>query len=117
MTRATTENRKNFKVFIQFGTEIDHLPDVPEATADPNVEGVDNVAMIMDLAARDVDKVAYFFVDIILNDSNVLGLNFIHVGLREGYIQGTVTVESTETLHNRGRQHSELNEEEASGPQ
>ncbi|CAI9731009.1 Hypothetical predicted protein [Octopus vulgaris] len=72
VTKNTTDNGKIFvKAFMQFGTEVELLPDIPEAVADQDMEGVEDV----NPEAGDVDKVKYISVDTILDESSGLGLN------------------------------------------
>ncbi|CAI9725697.1 Hypothetical predicted protein [Octopus vulgaris] len=73
VTRTTTDNGKNFvKAFMQFDTEVELLPDIHEAAADPPVEGVD---LDLDLEAGDADEAEYISVDAVLDESSGLGHN------------------------------------------
>ncbi|CAI9734730.1 XP_042229523.1uncharacterized protein LOC121871369 [Octopus vulgaris] len=75
VTRTTTDNSKNFvTAFMQFGTEIELLLDIPETTADPDVEGVADMDLDMDPEAGDENGVWYISVDAILDESSGLGL-------------------------------------------
>ncbi|CAI9721765.1 Hypothetical predicted protein [Octopus vulgaris] len=74
--RATTNNGKTcVNGFMQFGTEVEHLPDILEAAADVDVKGVEDVDMDVDPKAGDVDEVEYISVDIVLDEFSGLGLN------------------------------------------
>ncbi|CAI9717367.1 Hypothetical predicted protein [Octopus vulgaris] len=54
----TTDNSKNFIVaFMHFGTEVKLLPDIPEAAAHPEMEGVEDVDLGMNPEAGNVDEV------------------------------------------------------------
>ncbi|CAI9737459.1 Hypothetical predicted protein [Octopus vulgaris] len=79
----TADNSKNFVMaFMQFGTEVELLPDIPEAAADPNMESIEDVDLDMDFEAGDVDKVEYIVesIDAILDEPSGLCLNLpVHI--------------------------------------
>ncbi|CAI9738958.1 XP_042229523.1uncharacterized protein LOC121871369 [Octopus vulgaris] len=60
---------------MQFCTEVELLPDIPEATADPDMQGYEDADLDVDLEARDADEVEYISVVAILDESNSLDLN------------------------------------------
>ncbi|XP_036354513.1 uncharacterized protein LOC118760985 [Octopus sinensis] len=81
VTRTMMDNGKNFvEVFMQFGTEVELLPDILEAAANPDVEGAKDVDLDMDPEAGDVDEVEYISVDASLDESSGLVLNLpVHI--------------------------------------
>lgn len=115
VTKTTVDCGKNFKTFLQFGTEVEWLPDIPDVAADLDVEGVEDVNLDVGPEAGNVDKVVYISVDASFGESSSLGLNLqVHMkctahtfnltaiidankpldNLQEGHIQGTAAVES-----------------------
>ncbi|CAI9723298.1 Hypothetical predicted protein [Octopus vulgaris] len=76
MARTMTDNDKNFvKTFMQFGTEVELLLDIPEAAADLDIEGIKDVNLDVDPKTGDVNKVEYISVDAIPDKSKNLGLS------------------------------------------
>lgn len=75
MTRTTRDDSKNFEVFVQFGTEVELLLDIPAAAANLEVNRIEVVDLDMNPEAGDVDKVEHFSVDTILDESSGLSLN------------------------------------------
>lgn len=77
VTMTMTKLVKNFKAFMLLGTQVELLPYISEATADLNVEGVDDVNMYVDSHAVDVEEVKYISVDAIVNESSWLNLSLL----------------------------------------
>ncbi|CAI9729324.1 Hypothetical predicted protein [Octopus vulgaris] len=76
--KTTTDNGKNFvKAFMQFGTEVELLPNIPEVAVDTDVEGMEDVALDVQPEAGDEDEVEYISLDAILEESSGLGLNLL----------------------------------------
>ncbi|CAI9717633.1 Hypothetical predicted protein [Octopus vulgaris] len=75
VTRTTTDNGKIFvNAIMRFGAEVEHLPDIPEAADDPDMEGVADVDLDVDPEAGDVDEVENISVDAALDGSSGLDL-------------------------------------------
>ncbi|CAI9714976.1 Hypothetical predicted protein [Octopus vulgaris] len=71
VTKTPTDNGKQFLgAFMQFGREVEILPDIPETSADPNVEGVADVDLDEDPEAGDVDEVEYITIEAVLDESS-----------------------------------------------
>jgi hypothetical protein len=71
-----TDNGSNFvKVFVQFGTEAEFLPNFPGPAADSDMEGVDDVDTDVDPEAGSMDEVEYISIEATLEGDSGLGHN------------------------------------------